>query len=128
MISVALRQDEGEEQVEDDLAIVDRIARHVRHKPMPELGESAVSARVDVQVAEHDRVQAVRLCWPLQHRFEPGHICRESHARESTYGLVSQIQGIARGMVDDVRDHLRRKEKLTDGHLKHLTFDSPRCP
>ena len=125
MISVALRQDEGEEQVKDDLAIVDRISGHICHKPMPKLGERAVSAGVDVEIAEHNCVQAVRLSWPLQHRLEPGHICRESHARESAYGLVSQIQGIARGMVDDVRNDLRMKEKLTDGGS---TLGSPRCP
>ena len=95
---------------------------------MPKLGERAVSAGVDVEIAEHNCVQAVRLGWPLQHRFEPGHICRESHARESTNGLVSQIQGIARGMVDDVRDHLRRKEKSRDGDLKHLTLGLTSLP
>ena len=126
MISVALRQDEGEEQVEDDLAIVDRIARHVRHKPMPELGESAVSARVDVQVAEHDRVQAVRLCWPLQHWLEPGHVCSEAHAGEGADGLVGQIQGVAWRVVDDVRDDL--KEGKVDKEVSSLRKSSPRCP
>ena len=125
MISVALRQDEGEEQVEDDLAIVDRIARHVRHKPMPELGESAVSARVDVQVAEHDCVQAVRLCWPLQHWLEPGHVGGEAHAREGADGLVGQIQGVAWRVVDDVRDDLEGK---VDKEVSSLRISSPRCP
>ena len=126
MISVALWQDEGEEQVEDDLAIVDRIARHVRHKPMPELGESAVSARVDVQVAEHDRVQAVRLCWPLQHWLEPGHVGGEAHAREGADGLVGQIQGVAWRVIDDVRDDL--KEGKVDKEVSSLRKSSPRCP
>ena len=126
MISVALRQDEGEEQVEDDLAIVDRIARHVRHKPMPELGESAVSARVDVQVAEHDCVQAVRLCWPLQHWLEPGHVGGEAHAGERANGLVGQIQGVAWRVVDDVRDDL--KEGKVDKEVSSLRKSSPRCP
>ena len=125
MISVALRQDEGEEQVEDDLAIVDRIARHVRHKPMPELGESAVSARVDIQVAEHDRVQAVRLCWPLQHWLEPGHVGGEAHAREGADGLVGQIQGVAWRVIDDVRDDLEGK---VDKEVSSLRISSPRCP
>ena len=125
MISVPLRQDKGEEQVEDDLAIVDRIARHVRHKPMPELGESAVSARVDVQVAEHDCVQAVRLRWPLQHWLEPGHVGGEAHARERTNGLVGQIQGVAWRVVDDVRDDLK-EGKVEE--VSSLRISSPRCP
>ena len=127
MVPVPFRQYQWEEQVEDDLAVVNRISGHICHKPMPKLGERAVSAGVDVEIAEHNCVQAVRLRWPLEHRLEPGHICRESHARESTYGLVSQIKGIARGMVDDVRDDLQREEKLRDD-ISGLTMDSPRSP
>ena len=107
VVTVPFRQHQREEQVKDDLAVVNRVSGHICHEPMPKLGERAISTRVDVQIAEHNCVQAVRLRWPLEHRFEPGHICRETHAGEGTYGLVRQIEGIARGMVDDVRNDLQ---------------------
>ena len=37
MVAVALREDEREEQLEDDFAVVDAVAGHVRHEPVPKL-------------------------------------------------------------------------------------------
>ena len=124
VVTVPFRQDQWEEQVKDDLAVVNGVSGHICHKPMPKLGERAVSAGVDVQIAEHNCVQAVRLRWPLQHRLEASHICSEPHAGESPYGLVRQIEGIAGGMVDDVRNDLVEKVKVnrwtTDDGLTSL--------
>ena len=40
VVAVALRQDEREEELEDDFAVVDAVAGHVRHEPVPKLGQS----------------------------------------------------------------------------------------
>ena len=37
VVAVALREDEREEQLEDDFAVVDAVAGHVRHEPVPKL-------------------------------------------------------------------------------------------
>ena len=39
VVAVALREHEGEEELEDDFAVVDAVAGHVRHEPVPKFGE-----------------------------------------------------------------------------------------
>ena len=38
VVTIALGQDEREEQIKDDLSVVDGVARNIGHKPVPELG------------------------------------------------------------------------------------------
>ena len=38
VVTIALGQDEREEQVKDDLTVVYGVARNIGHKPVPELG------------------------------------------------------------------------------------------
>ena len=40
MVSVSLGEDEGEEELEDDLAVVHAVPGNVRHEPVPKLGQS----------------------------------------------------------------------------------------
>ena len=47
VVSVSLRQDEGEEQVEDDVTVVDAVAGNVGHEPVPKLGERSETSLAD---------------------------------------------------------------------------------
>ena len=47
MVSVPLREDEGEEELEDDLAVVHAVPGNVRHEPVPKLGQSPANEKED---------------------------------------------------------------------------------
>ena len=71
MIPISFWKHKREEQVKDDLPVIHGVAGDVGHKPVPELGQGPVPARVDVKVADDDGVEAVGVGRPLQHRLEP---------------------------------------------------------
>ena len=70
-LKITSLENEGVEQVQDDLPAVDVVAGDVADEPVPELCERPVLAVVDVQVGEDDGVHGAALEGPLQVGGEP---------------------------------------------------------
>ena len=70
VVTISLRENKREQKIKDDLSIINTVSRYISNKPVPELWQGSIPPGVNVEVADHNGIEAVRVCWPLQHGLE----------------------------------------------------------